>query len=182
MPRAVVLVQASLHQIMNILRLRQNGRHFAEDIFVRIFLNENVRISIEISLNLVSKGPINNKPALVQIIAWSQIGEKTLSEPSRNCGSVICYDIPTLDQYLYIKSWKIQHFIHNYENLQTQGANDILEGNVHMKLKFQCKLKLCFRYHAIYRQTDKQTDGGWMDMVNSVCPKPTLLQRGILMV
>ena len=33
------------------------------------FLNENVRISIKISLKFVPKGPINNNPALVQIMA-----------------------------------------------------------------------------------------------------------------
>ena len=38
------------------LRPRQNGRHFADDNFKRIFLNENVRISIEISLKFFSQG------------------------------------------------------------------------------------------------------------------------------
>ena len=37
--------------------------------FKCIFLNENVRISIKISLKFVAKDPINNIPALVQIIA-----------------------------------------------------------------------------------------------------------------
>ena len=36
----------------------------ADDIFKRIFLNENIRISIKISLQFVSKGLIENKPAL----------------------------------------------------------------------------------------------------------------------
>ena len=35
-----------------------------------IFLNENVWISIIISLKFVPKGPINNIPALVAIMAW----------------------------------------------------------------------------------------------------------------
>ena len=34
------------------------------------FVNENVRISIEISLKFVPKGPVNNIPALVPIMAW----------------------------------------------------------------------------------------------------------------
>ena len=38
----------------NTLRARQNGRHFPEDIFKWIFLNENVWISIHISLFQVS--------------------------------------------------------------------------------------------------------------------------------
>ena len=55
----------SLLQWVNTLRPRQNGRRFADDTFKRIFLNENVRISIVISLMFVHKGPINNIPALV---------------------------------------------------------------------------------------------------------------------
>ena len=45
------------------------------------FLNENIRISIKISLKFVPKGPINNSLALVQIMAWHQPGDKPLSEP-----------------------------------------------------------------------------------------------------
>ena len=66
---------------LNTLRPRQNGRHFADDIFKCIFLNENVWIPIEISLKFVPKGPINNIPALVWIMAWRRPGEKPLSEP-----------------------------------------------------------------------------------------------------
>ena len=62
------------------LRPRQNGRHFADDTFKRIFTNENVRILIEISLKFVPKGPINNFPALVHIMAWRCPGDKPLSE------------------------------------------------------------------------------------------------------
>ena len=64
----------------NTLRPRQNGRHFPDDIFKCIFLNENVWISIKISLKIVPKGPINNIPALVQIMAWRWPSSKPLSE------------------------------------------------------------------------------------------------------
>ena len=43
----------------------QNGRHFAGDIFRRIFMNEKFCILIKISLEFVPKGPIDNNPALV---------------------------------------------------------------------------------------------------------------------
>ena len=66
---------------INILRPKQNGRRFADDTYKRIFLNENVRNSIKISLKFVPKGPINNNPALVQIMAWRRSGDKPLSEP-----------------------------------------------------------------------------------------------------
>ena len=54
---------------INSLRPRQNGRHFADDIFNRISLNENVWIPIKNSLKFIPKGPIDNIPALVQIMA-----------------------------------------------------------------------------------------------------------------
>ena len=66
---------------VNTLRPRQNGRRFADDTFKRIFFNENVRISIKISLKFVPKGPISNIPALVEIMAWRRPGDKPLSEP-----------------------------------------------------------------------------------------------------
>ena len=66
---------------LNTLRPRQNGRHFADDMFKWIFLNENVWITIEISLKFVPKGSINNNPALFQIMAWRRPGDKPLSEP-----------------------------------------------------------------------------------------------------
>ena len=66
---------------LNTLRPRQDGRHLPDDIFKCISLNENVWISIEIKLKFVSKGSINNIPALVQIMAWRRPGDKPLSGP-----------------------------------------------------------------------------------------------------
>ena len=67
-------------KIVNTLRPRQNGSHFPDDIFKRIFLNQNVQIPINISLEFVPNGPINNIPALVQIMACRRRGDKPLSE------------------------------------------------------------------------------------------------------
>ena len=63
--------------MFNTLRPRQNGHHFTDDIFKWIFLNENVWISINISL-FVPRGPINNIPTLVQVMAWRRPGDKPL--------------------------------------------------------------------------------------------------------
>ena len=63
------------------LRLRQNCLHFPDDIFKCIFLNENVLISMKISLKFVPKGSVSNIQALVQIMAWYRPGDKPLSEP-----------------------------------------------------------------------------------------------------
>ena len=51
-----------------------------DDAFKRIFLNENFLISTKISLKFVPKGPINNIPALVQIMDWHRPGDTPLSE------------------------------------------------------------------------------------------------------
>ena len=66
---------------VNSLGPRPNRRHFADDIFKRIFENENEWISPRISLKFVPKVRINNIPALVQIMAWRRPGDKPLSEP-----------------------------------------------------------------------------------------------------
>ena len=62
------------------LRPRRNGQHFADDIIKSIFFNENIWISIKISLKFVTKGQLNNIPALVTIMAWRRLGDKPLSE------------------------------------------------------------------------------------------------------
>ena len=86
----------SLHiRLINSLRPRQNGRHFADDIFKCIFLNENAWIPIKISLKFVPKGPINDIPALVQIMAWRRPGDKPLSEPGLvSLPTHICVTLP----------------------------------------------------------------------------------------
>ena len=68
-------------RVINTLRPRQDGRHFPDDIFKRIFFNENARISLKISLKFVPKVRINNIPALVQIMVWRRPGDRPLSEP-----------------------------------------------------------------------------------------------------
>ena len=70
-----------LFMIVNTLRSRQDGSHFADDIFTCIFFNENCCILIKFSLKYVRKGPIDNNSALVQIMAWRRSGDKPLSEP-----------------------------------------------------------------------------------------------------
>ena len=53
----------------------------ADDIFKRIFLNENYRLFVLISLRYVPNGLIINLPPLVQMMAWRRPGDKPLSEP-----------------------------------------------------------------------------------------------------
>ena len=82
---------------LNTLRLRQNGRHFPDDIFKWIFFNENVWILIKISLKFVPKGPINKIPA----------GDKPLSEPMMV--SLLTHICVTQPQW--VKKKTLQHYI-----------------------------------------------------------------------
>ena len=66
---------------LNTWKSRQNGRHFS-DIFKCIFLNENVWISIKMSLEFVPRDQIHNIPALDQIMAGRRPGDNPLSEPT----------------------------------------------------------------------------------------------------
>ena len=68
-------------QWVNTLRPRQNGRHFAENIFKCIYLNENAWIYRKISLKFIPNVRIYNIPSLVQIMAWHRPGAKPFSEP-----------------------------------------------------------------------------------------------------
>ena len=61
--------ETSLKGHLSTLRPRQNGHRFADDVFKCIFLK------------FVPKVPINNIPALVQILAWRRWSDKPLSEP-----------------------------------------------------------------------------------------------------
>ena len=59
----------------------QNGHNFIDPIFRCIFMDGKFCISIKISQKFVPKGSINNKSALVQVMAWRQTDDKLLSEP-----------------------------------------------------------------------------------------------------
>ena len=66
-----VIVMDSFHSYdFYTLRPWQNRQHFPDGIFNCISLNENIWILFEISLKFVSKGPINDIPALIPIMAW----------------------------------------------------------------------------------------------------------------
>ena len=57
------------------LPLDKKAAILADDIFKCIFLN---KIPNQISLKFVRKSPIGNKPALIQVMAWRRLGDKSL--------------------------------------------------------------------------------------------------------
>ena len=112
-----ILTRASHHWclasnivLVNTLRPRQNGRHFADDIFMCVFYNENFCILIKIPLKYVHKGPIDNNTALVQIMAWRRSGDKPLSEPMMiSLPTHICVTQPQwVKKGLFSSQWNIK--------------------------------------------------------------------------
>ena len=62
-------------------------------------MNENILISINISLKFVPNGPINNIPALVQVMVWRRPGDNPLSEPTMvNLLTHICVTRPQCNE------------------------------------------------------------------------------------
>ena len=62
----------AFHNQWNLLRPRQNGRHFADGISKYIFLNENIWISMKITLKFVLKGPVNDIQIQIALLLSSQ--------------------------------------------------------------------------------------------------------------
>ena len=66
LPLTILLLTITIILIFfNTLRPRQKGRHFADDIFKCIFVNENIWNPTEISLKFIPRDQINNILALV---------------------------------------------------------------------------------------------------------------------
>ena len=100
-------------QCINTSRPRQNGCHFPDDIFKCIFLDEDIRIPIKISLKFVPKGLIDSIPALVQILAWRRPGDKPVFEPMMvGLPTLICFImrhwVNIISQlYFSVKEWTV---------------------------------------------------------------------------
>ena len=115
-----VYVYLPIH-IVNTLRPKQNYRHFPDDSFKWIFLNENIWISIEVSLKFVPKGPINNTPALVQIMAWRRPGDKPLSEPMMV--SLLTHICVTRPQWVKLNTLRFKVISVAYKNICTHSIH-----------------------------------------------------------
>ena len=97
---------------LNTLGPRQKGCHFADNIFICIFLNENVWISIKNSPKFVLKRPIYDIPALIQIIAWRRPDDRPLSQPMVvRLPTHVCV---TRSQWVLFL-WRILECIHNVQ-------------------------------------------------------------------
>ena len=134
--------ETSLFSSFNSLRLRRNCRHFADDIFKGILLNETVLMLINISLKFAPKCWINNIPALVQIMAWRRQGNKPLSEPMMV--RLLMHICVTRPQWVNL-NWNIC--------IQQNAFEDVICGMADILSQPQCV------NHAKNGQTSQSPDG-----------------------
>ena len=124
---------------LNTLRPRQNGRHFADDISKSIFVNENVWIPIKFSLKFVPKGPMNNIPALVQIMAWRRPGD--------NCAGLG----PNTYSYLYLYS-NTQIFVFVFVFVFEKYQIGVLYLYLYLNNVFERIWKIFFKYSSNFKR------------------------------
>ena len=128
----------------NASRPRQDGPYFPDDIFKCIFLNENVSIAIKMSLKFIPMGPINNIPALVQIMPWRRPGDKPLSEPM-----IVSFT----DTYMrHSASMSLMHWGQNGRHF----ADNIFKY-IFSKENLLIKIEMKFVHEGLFNPTHKQT-------------------------
>ena len=136
-------MQIALLCLLNTLVSGQNGSHFPYDTFKRIFLNQNVRILIKIPLKFVPKGPINNIPALVQIMAWRRPSDKPLSELMMF--SLLTHISGGVAVQLYTPIWDMRN-----SNKQSEGNKE----NYHTNCRHASGNYICLVYESVLLNRD----------------------------
>ena len=108
---------------------RQNGRHFADDIFKRIFLNEKVSILIRISVKFVPKGsrvptgPYFREKSLFSIVALPALEKSLLLNIfDRSPGKVLIFN-------RCVKTWMINIVLRKLRFSKCCGNDVELFGN-----------------------------------------------------
>ena len=126
----------------NTLGPRQNGRQIPDDIFKCIFLNENIWISINISVKFVAKGLIDNMAAFVQIMAWRRPGDKPLSEPMMV--SLLTHICVTRPQWVNPWTQPLSHSTFSVYKATNAWLDDDLKcGLVVFSIGFHKEWRLC---------------------------------------
>ena len=116
-----------LHITLSVNCLTHWGRDKMAVNFLTTFSNvyswTKIYISIKISLNFVPKGPINNIPALVQIMTWRRPGNEPLSGPVMVSFICICVTWPQ-----WVNSIRIQPLYYNASHSHVKCIIRYIDG------------------------------------------------------
>ena len=111
-------------------------RHFADDIFKCIFLNENIWLSLKISLKFVPKIRINSISAFVQIMAWRRPGYKPSSEILVSLLTHICVSRPHVTNHDYLTPCLIDIIVSltmDRTSVNSEKIVSALASQIHLK-------------------------------------------------
>ena len=124
----------------NTLRPRQNGRHFADDIFKSNSWMKMFEFRLKYHWSLFLKDPINNILALVQIMAWRRPGDKPLSEammvslPTHTCVTrpqwVLTHNLISLLRYIMRSDYKTSYRLRPGHTVKFFAPNRSKSGSV----------------------------------------------------
>ena len=136
-----------LVRCINMYRPEQTGRPFGNDIVKPIFMNPHHYVLIKISQKFVPGCPVENKPALVQVMAWRQPDDEPLLEPilmaDWSIYIYICVVRPRFENiYLYCISLNIYIYLYLYV------AIDLSLRCIHLELELEIDWKLRVVYFA----------------------------------
>ena len=131
------------------LPLNKMAAHLADDTFNRIFVNEKLWILIKNSLKFVPKGPIDKKPALVQVwLGACSAPSHYLNQCWHNWLTHIC---GTRGRWVkgHDMEWPLSK---NWENLTKVRLTDILSWkNQYTTTKCAGNIK-CYQSHTLCQQ------------------------------
>ena len=132
----------------------QNGRHFADDIFKCIFMNEYFSILIRISLKFVPKGPIDN----MSVMAWCRTGDNAFTRINADPAYRRIYVVPVERWVTSSRSAQnIRHFADNISDPVPALPDSLADCTRHMgwgtRLQWAC--------HYSGRQGYQGIDTSW---------------------
>ena len=134
----------------NTLRPRQNGHHFPNEIFKCIFLNENIWISIRISLKFVPWVPIDNKTSKKATIhylnQWWPISLTHIYSASVSWGGLTVIGLAGSCPVLTLSSLQMReaHLIHYCESLENAFCLDVFScDQAALWMVFSVRLSVC---------------------------------------
>ena len=97
-------------------------------------------LEFRLRFKFVPKGPINNIPALVQIMAWRRSGDKPLSEPMM--ASLLTHICVTRPQWVKVMTWPVrcQAIVETSADFSCGPLWKLFSLNINMKLHWECHL------------------------------------------
>ena len=165
-----------LTALFNTLRLRQNGRHFTDNIFKLSFCMKIIVFCLKFHRNWFQDS-INTMPALVQMMALHQIDNKPLFEP-KGYGGCLVYRCIYVSLSLNVLSLVLSILYEELILMVCSGNRNIISEQM-LENKF---MNTCFNCSEVNTFDDKTTwvqVMAWCSSGNKPLPEPILADKNV---